>query len=152
MNDDDTRDAFATTLSMLDHNDVPDESMEALAQASFGFPQHINGYLQGAHEALSRHGYLTGASLKEALEHGHRRRRHYYEDRLDRTTDRRAVLAVAAAMETAGSTAIPTHEATDAVIAAGFSAEDMNSAVAHGALTLHRGEVSFGIPSFHDLC
>ena len=34
--------------------------------------------------------------------------------------------------------------------AAGFSAEDMDSAVAHGALTLYRGEVSFGIPSFHD--
>ena len=150
LNEDDTRDAFATTLSMLAHNDVPDEGIEALAQASFGFPQHINGYLQGAHEALSRHGHLTGAALAEALEHGHGRRRDYYEDRLDRTTDRRAVLAVAAAMETAGSTAIPSHEATDAVVAAGFSAQDMNSAVAHGALTLHRGEVSFGIPSFHD--
>ena len=150
LNDDDTRDAFATTLSMLEHNDVPDESIEALAQASFGFPQHINGYLAGAHESLLRHGHLTGPALEEALDHGHQRRRDYYEDRLDRTADRRAVLAVAAAMETAGSTAIPAHEAADAVIAAGFSAEDVDSAVAHGALTLYRGEVSFGIPSFHD--
>ena len=150
LNDDDTRDAFATTLSMLEHNDVPDEGIEALAQASFGFPQHINGYLAGAHESLLRHGHLTGPALEEALDHGHQRRRDYYEDRLDRTTDRRAVLAVAAAMETAGSTAIPVHEAADAVIAAGFSAEDVDSAVAHGALTLYRGEVSFDIPSFHD--
>ena len=150
LNHDDTRDAFATTLSMLEHDDVPDASIEALAQASFGFPQHINGYLDGAHEALLRHGHLTGPALEEALGHGHRRRRDYYEDRLDSTTDRRAVLAVGAAMEAAGSTAIPTHEAADAVTAAGFSVEDMDSAVAHGALTLYRGEISFGIPSFHD--
>lgn len=150
LNDDDTRDAFATTLSMLEHKDVPAASIDALAQASGGFPQHINGYLEGAHEALLRHGHLTGAALEEALDHGHKRRRDYYEDRLDRATERRAVLTVAAAMEAAGSTAIPVHEATDAVIAAGFSAEDVDSAVAHGALTLYRGEVSFGIPSFHD--
>lgn len=150
LNDDDTRDAFATTLSMLEHNEVPNESIEALAQASFGFPQHVNGYLAGAHEALLRHGHLTGSALDEALSDGCKRRQDYYEDRLENITDRRAVLAVAAAMETAGSAAIPVHEAADAVIAAGFSAEDMDSAVAHGALTLYRGEVSFGIPSFHD--
>ena len=150
LNHDDTRDAFATTLAMLEHDDVPDASMDALAQASFGFPQHVNGYLEGAHQALLRHGHLTGPALEEALDHGHKRRRDYYEDRLDSTTDRRAVLAVGAALEAAGSTAIPTHEAADAAIAAGFSAEDMDSAVAHGALTLYRGEISFGIPSFHD--
>ena len=150
LNDDDTRDAFTTTLSMLEHNEVPNESVEALAQASFGFPQHINGYLAGAHEALLRHGHLTGPALEEALSDGCKRRQDYYEDRLEKITDRRAVLAVAAAMETAGSATIPVHEAADAVIAAGFSAEDMDSAVAHGALTLYRGEVSFGIPSFHD--
>lgn len=150
LNDDDTRDAFATTLSMLEHNEVPNESIEALAQASFGFPQHVNGYLAGAHEALLRHGHLTGSALDEALSDGCKRRQDYYEDRLEKITDRRAVLAVAAAMETAGSATIPVHEAADAVIAAGFSAEDMDSAVAHGALTLYRGEVSFGIPSFHD--
>ena len=150
LNDDDTRDAFTTTLSMLEHNEVPNESIEALAQASFGFPQHINGYLAGAHEALLRHGHLTGPALEEALSDGCKRRQDYYEDRMEKITDRRAVLAVAAAMETAGSTTIPVHEAADAVTAAGFSAEDMDSAVAHGALTLYRGEVSFGIPSFHD--
>ena len=150
LNDDDTRDAFATTLSMLEHNEVPNESIEALAQASFGFPQHVNGYLAGAHEALLRHGHLTGSALDEALSDGCKRRQDYYEDRLEKITDRRAVLAVAAAMETAGSAAIPVHQAADAVIAAGFSAEDMDNAVAHGALTLYRGEVSFGIPSFHD--
>ena len=149
LNEDDTRDAFATTLSMLGHDDVPSESMAVLAQASFGFPQHINCYLAGAHEALLRHGHLTGPALEEAVAHGDKRRRYYYEDRLDMATNRRAVLAVAAAMEAAGSTAIPAHEASDAVRAAGFSTEDMDSAVAHGALTLYRGEVSFGIPSFH---
>ena len=149
LNEDDTRDAFATTLSMLEHDDVPAESTEVLAQASSGFPQHINCYLVGAHEALLRHGHLTGPALEEAVAHGDRRRRDYYEDRLDMATNRRAVLAVAAAMEAAGSTAIHAHEAADAVRAAGFSTEDMDSAVAHGALTLYRGEISFGIPSFH---
>ena len=149
LNEDDTRDAFATTLSMLEHDDVPAESAGVLAQASFGFPQHINCYLAGAHEALLRHGHLTGPALEEAVVYGDKRRRDYYEDRLDMATNRRAVLAVAAAMEAAGSTAIPAHEAAAAVRAAGFSTEDMDSAVAHGALTLYRGEISFGIPSFH---
>ena len=149
LNEDDTRDAFATTLSVLGHDNVPPESTAVLAQASFGFPQHINCYLAGAHEALLRHGHLTGLALEEAVVHGDKRRRDYYEDRLDMATNRRAVLAVAAAMEAAGSTAIPTHEAADAMRAAGFTTGDMDSAVAHGALTLYRGEISFGIPSFH---
>ena len=52
LDDQDAFDAFLGNLSALGHADVPEESLDALAKASFGFPQHINGYLAGAHKAF----------------------------------------------------------------------------------------------------
>ena len=44
--------------SFRKHVGVTRESAQALANASFGFPQHIRGYLQGADAAIRRHGHL----------------------------------------------------------------------------------------------
>ena len=52
------------------------------ANASFGFPQHIRGYLQGADAAIRRHGHLRGEGLKDALAQDDANRTTYYEQRL----------------------------------------------------------------------
>ena len=147
---DDAVTAFSETLARLGHNEVPSASLDALADASHGFPQHINGYLEGAHEALTRHGHLRGEALKEALRHGGKRRIAYYNKRLAAAHSRRPMTALAAAMERAGKTRLEYHDAKDALIEAGFRATELDAAIAHGSLTCDdEDNVSFGIPSFH---
>ena len=142
--------AFSETLAQLGHNEVPSESLAALADASHGFPQHINGYLEGAHEALTRRGHLQGAALKEALQHGGRRRIAYYNKRLSAAHSRKPMTALAAAMERRQRTRLEYHDAKDVLIEAGFGAAELDAAIAHGALTCDdEDNVSFGIPSFH---
>ena len=120
-----------------------------MAKASHGFPQHINGYLEGAHAALTRHKHLQGQSLDEALRHGHARRVQYYEARLSAGKSHDPMLAVVAAMERAGATALKQREAERIVAQAGYEADAVDKAIAHGSLALVGGNVSFGIPSFH---
>ena len=122
----------------------------ALADASHGFPQHINGYLEGAHQALTRCGHLEGEALKEALRHGGRRRIAYYNKRLSAAHSRKPMTALAAAMERRQRTRLEYHDAKDVLIEAGFGAAELDAAIAHGALTCDdEDNVSFGIPSFH---
>ena len=148
--DDDTLDAFERNLSALGHDDVPEASLQALAEASFGFPQYINGYLAGAHEALARHDRLAGAALDEALEHGRRRRVAYYDSRLARGKSRKPMRALASAMTSAGTTELDYDEALAALESAGFDRTSLDRAIEHGALVHdNRDRVSFGIPSFH---
>lgn len=145
----DTREAFANGLARMGHGEVPSDSLAKLVEASHGFPQHIHGYLEGAHLALRKNGHLTGASLEDALRHGHERRVAYYDDRLSMGRSHRPMLAVAAAMEATGTDTISHHEAEKAVIAAGFESADVERAIARGSLAYDRkGNVSFGIPSF----
>ena len=147
---DDAFAAFSETLARLGHNAVPSASLDALVDASHGFPQHINGYLEGAHEALTRHRHLRGEALKEALRHGERRRIAYYNKRLSAARGRKPMTALAAAMERARKTRLEYHDAKDVLTEAGFGAADLDAAIAHGALTCDdEDNVSFGIPSFH---
>ena len=142
--------AFKETLARLGHNEVPSESLDALADASHGFPQHINGYLAGAHEALARHGRLAGEALEEALQHGGKRRIAYYNKRLSAAHSRKPMTALAAAMERAQRTRLEYHDAKAFLIEAGFGAAELDAAIAHGSLTCDdEDNVSFGIPSFH---
>ena len=142
--------AFSETLARLGHNEVPSKSLDALADASHGFPQHINGYLVGAHEALTRHGHLQGEVLEEALQHGSKRRIAYYNKRLSAAHSRKPMTALAAAMERRRRTRLEYHDAKDVLIEAGFGAADLDAAIAHGSLTCDdEDHVSFGIPSFH---
>ena len=142
--------ACSETLAQLGHGEVPSESLAALADASHGFPQHINGYLEGAHEALTRRGHLEDEALKEALRHGGRRRIAYYNKRLSAARSRKPMTALAAAMERRQRTRLEYHDAKDVLIEAGFGAAELDAAIAHGALTCDdEDNVSFGIPSFH---
>ena len=146
----DTVTAFSETLARLGHDDVPGESLDALADASHGFPQHINGYLEGTHEALNRHGHLRGEALAEALEHGGRRRIAYYNKRLSAAHSRKPMTALAAAMERAQKARLEYHDAKNVLVEAGFGEAELEAAIAHGSLTCDdEDNVSFGIPSFH---
>ena len=144
-----TVDIFKHTLDRLGHGDVPAPSLEALAQASHGFPQHVNGFLEGAHKALLQHGHLTGEAVEEALAHGRGRQVSYYEGRLAGGNSHAPMRAVVRAMERTGVTALRYREAKQMLAQAGFEDDALETAIAHGALTLSGEDVSFGIPSFH---
>ena len=150
LSDHGARDAFVGNLSMLGHDDIPDASVTALAQASFGFPQHIHGYLEGAHKALLGHRRLTGAALDAALRHGHSRRAAYYDKRLAAGNSHAPMLALSAALAALDATAMPYGDAEAALQSAGFDHRDLEMAIEHGAI-VHGDDdgISFGIPSFH---
>ena len=150
LNRNDAVTAFKETLARLGHNEVPSESLDALADASHGFPQHINGYLEGAHGALARHLHLRREALEEALQHGARRRIAYYNQRLSAAHSRKPMIALVAAMERAQRTRLEYHDAQNVLIEAGFAPTELDAAIAHGSLTCDdEDNVSFGIPSFH---
>ena len=129
---DTTIEAFAKNLAAVGHVKVPDESLDALAQASYGFPQHINGYLEGAHKALTLHGHLDDKSLAEALDHGNKRRIVYYNRRLSAAHSRKPLMAVVAEMNRVGADRLEYHDAKDALIKAGFGQQELDDAIQHG--------------------
>ena len=117
--------AFSETLARLGHGEVPSESLAALAGASHGFPQHINGYLEGAHEALTDVDTWRTRRSRKRCGTG--------EDAGSPTTTR-----------------LEYHDAKDVLVEAGFGAAELDAAIVHGALTCDdEDNVSFGIPSFH---
>ena len=130
--------------------EIPDASVAALAEASQGFPQHLHGYLRGAVEAIDEHGSLEpGAALDAALKAGDQARTNYYDARLSMLADQDAMLPVIETMLATGRGSLRRAEAIEVVNKAAFDGENtVRRAVAHGVLTLDRGGVSFGIPSF----
>ena len=146
----------AEALAAIDGNmralghEIPAESAAALAKASYGFPQHIHGYLQGALDAIAEHGSLAaGPALTAALAAGDQARTDYYDARLGMLTDQDAMLPVIATLLREGRESLRRSEAVRAVSAAAFDGEKtVREAIIHGVLTLQRGGVSFGIPSF----
>ena len=129
---------------------IPEASVAALAEASQGFPQHIHGYLRGAVEAIDEHGSLEpGSALDAALKAGDQARTDYYHARLTMLADQDAMLPVIETMLATRRESLRRAEAIEVVNAAAFDGENtVRQAIAHGVLTLHRGGVSFGIPSF----
>ena len=130
--------------------EIPEASVAALAGASQGFPQHIHGYLRGAVEAIDEHGSLEpGTALDAALKAGDQARTDYYDARLSMLADQDAMLPVIETMLATGRASLRRAEAIEVVNKAAFNGENtVRQAVAHGVLTLDRGGVSFGIPSF----
>ena len=130
--------------------EISQASVAALAEASQGFPQHIHGYLRGAVEAIGEHGVLEqGPSLNAALKAGDQARTDYYDARLSMLADQDAMLPVIETMLATGRTSLRRAEAIEVVNKAAFDGETtVRQAIAHGVLTLERGGVSFGIPSF----
>ena len=141
--------AIAGNLLALGH-EIPEASVAALAKASQGFPQHIHGYLHGAIEAIDKHGNLEpGPSLDAALKAGDQARTDYYDTRLSMLADQDAMLPVIETMLATGRDSLRRSETIKAVNEAAFDGETtVRQAVAHGVLTLDRGGLSFGIPSF----
>ena len=149
---DEAVEAIAESLAVLHPAQSPSDSVERLAAASHGFPQHIHGYLEGAVHALRRHGHVDGTALDEAIAHGDERRAAYYTQRLAIGRSRRPMLAVVGQMIEAGARSLNMDDAQAAVLKAGFEADVLETAIRHGVLTLRDEDesVSFGIPSFHD--
>ena len=151
LSEDDTADAFRGNFEALGVDAVvPAKAATALAEASYGFPQHINGYLEGAALAIGGHGRLNGPALEEALRHGDERRIDYYRACLSNARSHMPMMAVVAEMERAGDEALKYEDARDALERSGYGEAELDVAVQHGALTLDAdNRVSFGIPSFH---
>ena len=143
--------AIAKGLSAMGH-DVPEQSVIRLAEASFGFPQHIHGYLAGAEVAIEKHGHLeSGAALDLAAELGDARRTRYYQARLNVLPNGElSVLPVIAKMLDAGVDRLTVPTAIAEIDKTGLNGrEELAAAVTHGVLTSDGPVVSFGIPSFH---
>lgn len=145
---DDAVDAIEGNLEAVGHLanvDIPKESIKALAGASFGFPQHIHGYLQAADAALRRHGNLEGVALQDALREGNENRRRHYEMRLAVVERADRLLPLVGHMTTSKQDAIGESEAR-AVLC---DDEIVDAAIAHGVLSQSpRGDLRFAIPSF----
>ena len=145
-----TYDAVAGNLEALGHDVVPDDSVRQLADASFGFPRHVHGYLEGANASIAAHGNLQGRALAEALSHGDRKRIEHYNERLEAARGHRSMFAVTAAMERLGRCKLERDEALAALANDGREQADLDAAVAHGVLVADEDDyLSFGIPSFH---
>ena len=151
LSQDDTADAFRGTFEALGVDAVvPSNAVKALAEASHGFPQHINGYLAGAALAIGKHARLNGPALDEALRHGDERRIDYYKACLSNARIHMPMVAVVARMERTGDEVLKYEDARDALERTGYGESELDAAVQHGALTLDAdNRVSFGIPSFH---
>ena len=132
-------------MGHLANSRVPFESLAALAKASFGFPQHILGYLHGADVAIRKHGHLENEALGEALASGDTARATYYDQRLaamDRAP--RLLYPLAEHME-ASQMKNTARELAETLI----GKEVIVSAVEHGVLVEGRHDtLEFGISSF----
>ena len=149
--DSEALEAIEKNMLALGHA-IPESCVAKLARASHGFPQHIHGYLAGAEAAIAKHGGLApGPSLDDALQAGARARADYYDTRLSMLPNQNAMLPVVDAMLEQRRSALWQEEAVRAIDDASFDGErTLQEAIKHGVLTLEKGGVSFGIPSFFD--
>ena len=149
--DSEALEAIEKNMLALGHA-IPESCVDKLARASHGFPQHIHGYLAGAEAAIAKHGGLApGPSLDDALQAGARARADYYDTRLSMLPNQNAMLPVVDAMLEQRKSALWQEEAVRAINDASFDGErTLGEAIKHGVLTLEKGGVSFGIPSFFD--
>ena len=143
--------AIEQNMLVLGHA-IPEPCVAALANASHGFPQHIHSYLAGAVAAIAKHGSLAvGPSLDDALKAGDRARADYYDTRLSMLPNQNAMLPVVDAMLEQRRRSLWQEEAVRAIDDASFDGEGtVREAIKHGVLTLEKGSVRFGIPSFFD--
>ena len=151
LSDDEAVEAIERSMAALGEA-IPEACVAALAQASQGFPQHVHGYLNGALEAIAKHGALaSGPALDDALRTGDRARAAYYDARLAMLPNQNAMLPVIHAMRQQNRDVLWQEDAVATIQAASFNGEHtLREAIKHGVLTLVRGGVSFGIPSFRD--
>ena len=144
----DALDAVAGNLEAMGHlaNDrVARKSLTALAKASFGFPQHILGYLHSANAAIRKHGHLENEALREALASGDASRATYYDQRLAAMNKEPRLLYPLAEHMEASQMKNVTREFAETLV----GQDVVESAVEHGVLVEGRHDtMAFGIPPF----
>ena len=143
-----TRDAVEGNLEAMGHMSnagISRESVQALANASFGFPQHIRGYLQGADAAIRRHGHLRDEALKDALARGDANRATYYDQRLTAMgKGPHRLYPLAEHMESAQM-----ENVTKPFAEASVGEDVVRAAIEHGVMVEGPHDtLAFGIPSF----
>ena len=148
--------AIGVGLEVLGCRVADQDAVRRIAAATFGFPQHVHGYLKAAEAVCRAHGGIDSAdTLQEVLRRGHGAQERYYRARLDAMGARDAhhMVAVVAKMRDAGAEELawPDVEAVLEAVAPGRGQALTESAVAHGVLTkgAESGMLGFGIPSFH---
>ena len=154
---DEVEEAIGGGMEVLGCPIADGDVVRRIAEATFGFPQHVHGHLKAAEEVYRERGGLDGEdALREVLTRGSEARVRYYEARLDAMGGRDAyhMVAVAVKMQDAGAEELPWPEAEAALESAapGRGQALVESAVAHGVLTkgAQSGMLGFGIPSFHN--
>ena len=148
-----TRDIISTTLIDLER-EAPLNVVDALADASHDFPQHIHCYLKAAVAAVNASvGWHAPGMLKQVLAKGDEFRAAYYDSRLLAMDDGRPrMLPLIERMVNTGVVRITKRSAEKAITEAGEDDGELavSDAIQHGVLTLEGdNHVSFGIPSFH---
>ena len=144
--------AIEQGLLALGH-EIPKECARRLAEASFGFPQHIHEYLESARDVIREHGHVEpGPTLDRALALGDEGRVAYYNGRLENVPHQiSAMLPVIDKMRAANLDTLTERTAIAEIDSEGFNGKEVvDAAIAHGVLTRKDGTVGFGIPSFHN--
>ena len=151
LSEEEALEAIRRNMAAMGHA-LPEASVAALARASQGFGRHIHGYLQAAVEAIAEHGSLEAeGALDEALQAGDQARADYYNARLSMLPDLDGMLTVIETMVETGRDSLRRSETVAAANKACLDGESaVREAIRHGVLTLRRGALSFGIPSFRD--
>ncbi len=154
----DTHEAIGENLAYYGLEDVDDGPLSALADASFGYPAHIHGYLEAAVKAARQagpHCLDDPRVLRNVIRDGHGARVEYYEGRLDAMhldgglEPREALMPLTAHFAKAGDRAIPQELAMSLCDRKPYDGQQtIQQAIAHGVLAAKDGMVSFGIPSF----
>ena len=148
-----TREAIATPLAEW-NIEPPDDVLERLAEASCDFPEHVTKFVNAAADIVeSPAGWARPDTVDKVLREGDAGRAAYYNHRLDSMEyGRPKMLPVIAHMRAAGVTSMPDRQAERVITDAGEDdgKEAVASAIQHGVLTIAEGNVSFGIPSFHN--
>ena len=155
-----TEEALLETVAQCTGLAIPRQLLDALAEASFGFPQHVHCYARACVETAEVLERLdTRDAMEAALTTGDSYRRHYYDLRLKTINQRYRPVAVQLAHSMAPTDNGPAMAWNEAVAVAertlGSRLEDGHLVVElltdKGILEMRdNGDVFFPMPSFHD--
>ena len=147
-----TREAFAGALAELEI-EPPTEIVERLAEASRDFPEHIQRYVMAARKLVGAPvGWRDPDTVDKVVREGDAGRAGYYDGRLEAMGDGHVkMIPVISHMRRAGVTDMSKRDAERVVTDAGEDngKDVVAAAIQHGVLAIVKGDVSFGIPSFH---
>ena len=129
-----------------------EQVLERLAAATHDFPQHIHTYIGAVIDTADAAGGWRDRDVDKALIAGDESRAMYYKRRLEAMGNgHQKMLPVIDHMRRIGATSLYKWEAEDVISSTGRvnGTESVAAAIRHGVLTVNKGLVSFGIPSFH---